>query len=73
MSGHFVVETNKITAGVALRVPGGFRFFCSDPLFRALDGQVFRRARNLARKVGELARKHHGRDGHTPGELAVIH
>ena len=57
MSNQFVVETNKETVGVAVRVPGGFRFFYSDPRFRGLDGQVFRRAKQLARTVGELAQK----------------
>ncbi|CCW17244.1 hypothetical protein EBBID32_15830 [Sphingobium indicum BiD32] len=55
MLNHFVVEANKITAGVAVRIPGGFRFFHSDPRFRRLDGQIFRKARTLARKVRELA------------------
>jgi hypothetical protein len=33
MLDQFVVETNKETVGVAVRVPGGFRFFYSDPRF----------------------------------------
>ena len=57
MSNQFVVETNKETVGVAVRVPGGFRFFYSDPRFRGLDGRIFRRAKLLARTVGELAQK----------------
>lgn len=68
MSHHFVVENGKQTVGVAVRVPGGFRFFYSDPQFRALDGQVFPRARNLARKVGDLAR--HFPDQATGGQAA---
>lgn len=54
---HFVVEAGRTAVGVAVRVPGGYRFFYSDPRFRILDGQVFRRVRNLAHKVGELAQK----------------
>jgi hypothetical protein len=54
---QFVVETNKQTVGVSVRVPGGFRFFYSDPRFSVLDGQIFRRVRQLARTVGELAQK----------------
>ena len=54
---QFVVETNKKTVGIAVRVPGGFRFFYSDPRFRGLDGRIFRRAKQLARTVGELAQK----------------
>lgn len=73
MSDHFVVETNKMTVGVVVRVPGGFHFFCSDPQFRALDGQIFRRTRNLARKVGDLARSRRNRDDHATRERAAFH
>ncbi|MBV1692140.1 hypothetical protein KRR38_31855 [Novosphingobium sp. G106] len=54
---QFVVEANKETVGVAVRVPGGFRFFYSDPRFSGLDGQIFRRGKQLARTVGKLAQK----------------
>jgi hypothetical protein len=57
VSDHFVVEANKITAGVAVRVPGGFRFFYSDPRFRRLDGQIFRKARTLVGRVRDLAHR----------------
>ena len=57
MLNQFVVETNKETVGIAVRVPGGFRFFYSVPRFRGLGGQIFRRAKLLARTVGELAQK----------------
>lgn len=72
MSDHFVVEANRITAGVAVRVPGGFRFFYSDPRFRRLDGQIFRKARTLARKVRELASAlgRAGQSGGSPPALA---
>jgi hypothetical protein len=70
VSDHFVVEANKRTVGVAVRVPGGFRFFFSDPQFRSLDGQTFRRARTLTRKVAELARRRRDREQGAPGRLA---
>jgi hypothetical protein len=57
MSSHFVVEAGRATAGVAIRVPGGFRFFYSDPHFRPLDGKVFPRARALAGAVRAFARR----------------
>ena len=57
MLDQFVVETNQETVGVAVRVPGGFRFFYSDPRFSGLDGRIFRRARQLAQTVGKLAQK----------------
>lgn len=52
---QFVVEAGRATVGVAVRVAGGFRFFYSDPRFRVLDGQVFRRTKNLQCKVRQLA------------------
>jgi hypothetical protein len=57
MSSHFVVEAEHTTAGLAVRVPGGYRFFYSDPHFRSLDGKVFRRARALAGAVRAFARR----------------
>ncbi|MCW1432463.1 hypothetical protein [Novosphingobium sp. JCM 18896] len=69
---HFVVEANKAVVGVAVRVAGGFRFFYSDPRFRALDGQVFRRARALAHTVGEMAlRMSKLEEGHAAGGSTV--
>lgn len=50
---RFVVEADRRVVGIAVRVAGGFRFVCSDPAFRAIDGKVFRRARGLA---GDVAR-----------------
>ncbi|MGN6819295.1 MAG: hypothetical protein ACTHJR_11565 [Sphingomonas sp.] len=53
---RFVVEANKRVVGIAIRVPGGFRFVCSDPDFQSMDRQIFPRARALASKVAEFAR-----------------
>lgn len=65
---HFVVEANRTVVGVAVRVPGGFRFFHSDPRFRGIDGKVFRRARSLTHTVDVLAlRLSKPDDGHEPG------
>ncbi|RYG88381.1 MAG: hypothetical protein EON59_04605 [Alphaproteobacteria bacterium] len=52
----FVVEADKKVVGIAVRVPGGFRFMCSDPYFSSMDRKVFPRARALASSVAELAR-----------------
>jgi hypothetical protein len=69
---HFVVEAGRAAAGIAVRVPGGYRFFYSDPRFRSLDGKIFRRARTLARKVGELAgRRRPGDAKEASGNLTV--
>lgn len=65
MSEHFVVETNRIAAGVAVRVPGGFRFFSADPRFGSLDGHIFRKARALFRQVGEIGKVHRSREALT--------
>ena len=64
---RFVVEADKKVVGIAIRVPGGFRFVCSDPDFHSLDSQVFPRARTLASRVAEFARAL--RTGSTPATL----
>ncbi|NIJ15305.1 hypothetical protein [Sphingobium vermicomposti] len=51
MSQHFVVEADHAAVGVAMRVPGGFRFVYSNPQYRALEGRIFPRARALAGAV----------------------
>jgi hypothetical protein len=69
VSTSFVVEADRTTAGVAVRVPGGFRFFHSDPRFQPLDGKVFRRARTLASRVRTFARRY-ARDKQSDGGQA---
>lgn len=74
MLNQFVVEMNRATVGVAVRVPGGYRFFYSDPRFRGLDGRIFRRSRQLARAVGELAQeKGVGRIDEASSEKLAFH
>ena len=58
---RFLVESNRIPVGVAVRVRGGYRFCCSDARFRSIDSKVFRRARTLMDGVERLAR-----DGRAP-------
>ncbi len=53
---RFVVEADKKVVGIAVRVPGGFRFVSSDPDFHSMDSRVFPRARALASSVAGLAR-----------------
>lgn len=53
---RFVVESNKRVVGIAVRVPGGFRFVCSDPDFRSMDSKVFPRAKALASNIAKLER-----------------
>ena len=52
---RFVVEADKKVVGIAMRVPGGFRFFSSDPDFRSLDRKLFRRAKGLVSRVVAFA------------------
>jgi len=53
---RFVVAAGRKTVGVAVRVRGGYRFFCSDPQFQSIDSRIYPRARALARHVAELAK-----------------
>lgn len=53
---RFVVEAERRVVGIAIRVPGGFRFVASDPDFYAVDRKVFPRARLLVSRVAALAR-----------------
>lgn len=53
---RFVVEFDRQTVGIAVRVPGGFMFFSSNDDFDALDGKLFRRARALERQLYKVAR-----------------
>ena len=57
MQDRFAVAADKKIVGVAVRVRGGYRFFCSDPQFQSIDSKIFPRARALARHVTELAKR----------------
>lgn len=64
-SQRFAVEFDRRTVGIAVRVPGGFMFFCSDDRFGELDGRLFPRPRVLERALRKLAAaKHHGLPRH---------
>jgi len=63
---RFVVEADRKVVGIALRVPGGFRFFCSDPDFRSLESRIFRRARKLVSRVAEFARARRRKHARAP-------
>jgi len=53
---RFVVEAERRVVGIAVRVPGGFRFVASDPDFYAVDREVFPRARLLVSRIAALGR-----------------
>lgn len=69
MSDHFVVEADRRVVGVAVRVPGGFKFFSSDPDYFALEGKLFARARAMAQRVAQIRRQR--REGLAPGRASV--
>jgi len=54
---RFVVEFDRRTAGIAVRVPGGFMFYASDNSFDEMDGRVFRRARAIQRELKKVDQK----------------
>jgi hypothetical protein len=56
MSLCFVVQADRRTVGIAVRSPGGFRFYSSDSFYSRLEGRVFARARALEQSVAKLAR-----------------
>ena len=61
MSDRFVVEADRRTVGIAVRVPGGFRFFSSDPDFFSLENKLFAKARAVTSRVAQVARRRRSR------------
>jgi hypothetical protein len=51
----FAVQFDRRTVGVAVRVPGGFKFYASDEGFGELDGCLFPRARAIERRLERFA------------------
>ena len=45
MSDTYIIEVSSQAAGIVVRDRGGFRFFAASHRFNALEGQVFRNAR----------------------------
>lgn len=56
ISDRFVVEADRKVVGIAVRSPGGFKFFTSDRAFGRLDGRTFARARALTNAVAKISR-----------------
>ena len=56
MPDRYVVEADRRVVGVAVRAPGGFRFFASDAAFLEADAKLFPRAKILARRIADIAR-----------------
>lgn len=55
MTDAFVIETPRLTAGIAVRESSGFRFYASDKLFQSLDNREFRALRELRAAVDRFA------------------
>ena len=54
---RFVVQFDRRTVGIAVRVPGGFMFYASDDDFDEMDGRMFVRARAIERQLERVARR----------------
>jgi len=55
MSHTYVIEVGSETAGIVVRNPEGYRFFAATHRFNALEGQLFRNAREAERAAVRLA------------------
>ena len=62
MTDRFVVEADRRIVGVAVRSPGGYRFFSSDAAYSGLEGRTFARAKALASSVAKVRRANRRRD-----------
>jgi hypothetical protein len=56
MTDRFVVEDGRRVVGLAVRAPGGYKFFSSDRAFSRLEGRTFARARALSNAVAKISR-----------------
>jgi hypothetical protein len=55
MSDTFIIEVGSRAAGIVVRNPDGYRFFASAHRFNAMEGQLFRNAREAERAARQLA------------------
>ncbi len=69
MADRFVVEADKKVVGIAVKVPGGYRFYSSDPDFLQMEGTTFPRAKAMARRVAQIARLRNMREDDSPPSL----
>jgi len=64
---RFAVEFDRRTVGIAVRLPGGFMFYASDPRFDQMDGRLFRRARTIERELKKVV----GKESRSAAPLAL--
>jgi hypothetical protein len=55
MSDRYINEVNSQAAGIVVRTPEGYHFFSASPRFSALEGRLFRNAREAERAAVRLA------------------
>lgn len=55
MSTAYAIDVHHQTAGVAVGVPGDFKFFSSSPAFDRLEGRIFPSLDHVNRAARELA------------------
>jgi hypothetical protein len=54
MSDTYIIEVSSHAAGIVVRDRGGYRFFAATHRFNALEGQIFRNAREAERAARRL-------------------
>ena len=57
MSDTYIIEISSQAAGIVVRNPDGYRFFAASHRFNALEGQLFRNAREAERAATRLANR----------------
>ena len=55
MSDTYIIEVGSQAAGIVVRDADGYRFFAASHRFNAIDGQLFRNAREAERAAIRLA------------------
>jgi hypothetical protein len=55
MSDTYIIEVSSKAAGIVVRNPDGYRFFAATHQFNALEGRLFRNAREAERAAVKLA------------------
>ena len=54
MSDTYIIEVGSQSAGIIVRVSGGYLFFAASHRFNRLEGQIFRNAREAERAARQL-------------------
>jgi hypothetical protein len=54
MSDTYIIEIASQAAGIVVRNPNGYRFFAASHRFNALEGRLFRNARDAERAATRL-------------------